>query len=660
MNSEEARKKMEWLVNEINKWNHEYFDLNNPSVSDRVYDSHLKMLIELEEKFPNIILKNSPTQKIGANAKEYFKKIKHKKQMLSLNKAYSIEELNKFINDIYKVINSNNFDFFIEPKIDGLSISLHYKNGILVQAITRGDGNIGEDVSKNVINIIKDIPVQINYLNDLEVRGEIFISKSMFHKINDAENTNYANPRNLAAGTLRQLNSSIVRKRNLSSFIYDLVDPEKHNLFTQENIIAFLEQNKFNVFQDKKNVKNIEEIQEFITKFNDKKDQLDYEVDGIVIKLNQIEYYELIGYTTKFPKFMIAYKFDDEIVNTTLENIFITIGRTGIVTYNAKFKPVLLKGTMVSAATLHNYNYIKEIGLNIGDEISIKKAGEIIPKVLSVVNKKSVGIFNKILVCPYCSSLLIDTQTQNNQICPNNNCSEIIIKKIVHFASREAMNIEGLAEGIVRKFFELNILNSIEQIFHLHIHKELIIKQKRFGPKFWENLNNSIEESKNASLEKVIFALGINQLGAKTAKQIAEHIVQFEKIKSIDFDELNKIKDIGPITIKEIKDYLMDKNNIKLIDFLLSININPKIEIKQNLNTNNMFYNKTIVISGTFSAPRSEIISFLENQGAKIVSSISKATHFLLVGENPGSKFEKAKKLGIRIIEKDEFEALTK
>lgn len=442
MNKKNIKDKIKELVHLINKWNIEYFDNDEPSVSDRVYDTHLKELIELEKKYPDYILEDSPTKHIGANVKNKFIKTIHSKQMFSLDKAYSFGEIDKFINDILDVTNDNKIKFLIQPKIDGLSISLIYENGELKKAITRGDGIVGEDVTNNIKNIIKDIPVNIKFKNSLIVRGEIYINKTNFQKIVNEENINYANPRNLASGTLRQLDNSIVKRRNLNSFIYEIVEPEKIGLLTQESIIDFLKKNDFIILEDYDiiDLQNRSRIYDFITNFeNDIRKNLEYEIDGIVIKLNEVKYYEEIGYTSKFPKFMIAYKFDDELIQTILEDIFITIGRTGIVTYNAKLKKVLLKGTYVSAATLHNYNYIEELRINKNDEVTIKKAGEIIPKVVSLSKKHSIGTFPKITICPFCNSNLIDTKTFNNQMCINENCPEINIKKIIHFSSKQGM-----------------------------------------------------------------------------------------------------------------------------------------------------------------------------------------------------------------------------
>ena len=658
--SNNKKNRIKELVDLINQWNIEYFDNENPSVSDRVYDTHLKELVELEKKYPNLILENSPTKKIGATTKNKFKKIVHNQKMFSLDKAYSFKEIDKFINDIFNVTQDFNVSFLIQPKIDGLSISITYENGELLRAVTRGDGIIGEDVTNNIKNIINDIPTNIDFKGSLTVRGEIYISKENFSNIIKEENIEYANPRNLASGTLRQLDNSIVKKRNLSSFIYEIVEPEKINISTQNEIINFLQKNGFTIPNDYCIIesKNKNEIYDFIIDFeNNKRDNLKYEIDGMVIKLNEIKYYGEIGFTSKFPKFMIAYKFDDELTQTILEDVFITIGRTGIVTYNAKLKKVLLKGTYVSAATLHNYNYVEELGININDEITIKKAGEIIPKVVSLNKKNSIGIYPKINICPFCNSDLIDTKTHNNQICPNENCSEINIKKIIHFVSKQGMNIEGLGPNIVRKFYELNFIKKIEDIFTLEKFKQEIINEKGFGEKFWENLKNSIDNSYNVSLDKLIFALGIPQLGSRNAKNIAKKISKFDELFNIKEETLLSIKDIGPIMINEFFEFIKKRENIELFNLLISIDINPSNEF---INEQKYpFFNlKSFVISGVFDISRSELTKIIENSGGTVTSTISKKTYALLLGDNGGSKKEKALSLNVKIIDKNEVKKI--
>ena len=386
---------------------------------------------------------------------------------------------------------------------------------------------------------------------------------------------------------------------------------------------------------------------------------MEYEIDGIVIKLNEVKYYEEIGFTSKFPKFMIAYKFDDELTQTILEDIFITIGRTGIVTYNAKLKKVLLKGTYVSAATLHNYNYIEELKINKGDEVTIKKAGEIIPKVVSLSKKHSIGTYPKITICPFCNSNLIDTKTFNNQMCINEKCSEINIKKIIHITSKQGMNIEGVGPNIIRRFYELNFLKKIEDIFTLDQYKNEIINEKGFGEKFWKNLKKGIDDSYNVSLDKLIFALGIPQLGSRNAKNIAKKINNFSELFNIKEDLLLSIQDIGPIMISEFFEFINKKQNIDLFNFLLSININPSNESK-NSKIYKFFENKSFVISGTFSISRSELTKIIENSGGIVTSSVSKKTDALILGDNGGSKKEKADNLKIKIITKLELDEILK
>ncbi|MBR2999288.1 MAG: NAD-dependent DNA ligase LigA [Mycoplasmataceae bacterium] len=661
MNKKIAEKIKE-LVDQINQWNNEYFNEENPTVSDRVYDSHLKELVELEKKYPEFVLENSPTKLLGSSTKSKFKKVNHNVQMLSLDKAYDFNELDKFFNDIISVVGNDNIKFLVQPKIDGLSISLRYVNGVLSQAITRGDGQVGEDVTFNVKNVIKDIPTKINYDKDIEIRGEIYISKTNFLEVIKNENTNYANARNLASGTLRQLDQDIVKKRNLSAFFYEIVNAQTHKIFTQEEVLSFLKEHKLPYVKECKIVEfqNKNKIFDFIKEFEiEKRNEIEYEIDGMVIKLNEIQYYEDIGYTSKFPKYSIAYKFDEELTQTILDDIFITVGRTGIVTYNAKLKMVLLKGTMVSAATLHNYNYIEQLGINIGDEVLIKKAGEIIPKVVSLSKKNSKGTFAKILICPYCGSKLLDTKTLNNQICPNYNCPEINVKKIIHFTSKNAMNIDGLGEGIVRHFYNLGFISKIQDIFTLYKLKNEIINEKGFGVKFFENLMEGINNSYKASLDKVIFALGIPQLGSKNAKLIARKIQKLENIFSISIEDLSNIKDIGEVTKTEIQNYLEKKENIDLINFLISININP-VFVLNNKKSFTFFKDKTFVISGTFDISRNEIIKIIEDNGGNVSNSISKKTTALILGDNGGSKIEKAKKIGIEIIDKNKFSELIK
>ncbi|MGL4343236.1 MAG: NAD-dependent DNA ligase LigA [Metamycoplasmataceae bacterium] len=642
----EIRNEIEILRKKINLWNEEYFLNNNPSVSDRVYDTSLKKLLELEKKYPEFSDINSPTNIIGDFAKNKFKKYIHSKKMLSLNKAYSFEEIEKFMNDVNSLTGENNY-FYLEPKIDGLSISLIYENGLLIQATTRGDGTVGEDVSDNIFNIIQDIPIKIKRLEKIEIRGEIYISLSNFQNILD-QGEQFANPRNAASGTLRQLDKEVVKKRNLSCFVYEITNWQDLGISSYKDTIDFLLDNNFKIQKDFFLSNNFSKICAFIAEFKNKKNQLNYEIDGLVIKMNDLTSTNKIGYTSKFPKYNIAFKFDDEIVETIVRNIFITIGRTGMVTYNAKLEPVLLKGSVVSAATLHNYNYVKEINLNINDTVRIKKAGEIIPKVIDVSKKSSNGIFEKINNCPFCQSLLIYNNQQSEEYCKNNFCDEKNIRKLIHFASRDALDINHLGEQWIRNFYKEGILSKISDIFILEHNKEKIISLDGFGNKSYDNLISSINESKNVSLEKLIFALGIERLGQRNARILASEIQQFHNILSFDFDQLINIKDIGPLTVLSLKEYFYNESNKEEIKKIISFGINPSVKIIEKQFS--VFSNKKIAITGSFELPRNEIKKILEKKGALYSSSISAKTDFLLCGENPGSKKDKAFELGIKII----------
>jgi DNA ligase (NAD+) len=366
--------------------------------------------------------------------------------MLSLDKAYTKEDVEKFINNVLKITLDEKEFFYVEPKIDGLSIALQYKNGKLIKAITRGDGYVGEDVTDNILDVIKDIPSSINYQNEIEIRGEVFITKSSFEKINKLDGK-FSNPRNMASGTLRQLDNKIVKKRNLSCFVYEIVSPELHQIKSFSDSLSFLKKEGFRTIGTNLLSDNIKDIMEYIFQFDKDRKSLDFETDGIVIKLNNFSYYEKLGFTSKFPKYNIAYKFSDELVSTKLIGITITIGRTGMVTYNAQLEPVALKGTIVSAATLHNFNYIQNLGINVGDDVLVKKAGEIIPKVFALDKKNNLEKVEKILTCNYCNDKLIDNELGTDQFCLNASCPEISIRKIIHFTSRKGMDISGLGES---------------------------------------------------------------------------------------------------------------------------------------------------------------------------------------------------------------------
>ncbi|MGL6125378.1 MAG: NAD-dependent DNA ligase LigA [Metamycoplasmataceae bacterium] len=652
------KKEMDLLVEKINKWNDEYFNNDAPSVSDKVYDTALRKLVKLEMQYPEHISSESPTNNVGSNIINKFSKIIHNKKMLSLDKAYSFEDVEKFMNDVIKVTKNNKTNFYLEPKIDGLSISLQYENGKLLRGVTRGDGTIGEDVTDNILDVIKDIPTSIKYKKDIEIRGEIFISKSNFEALKKIDHK-FANPRNMASGTLRQNDRNIVKERKLSCFVYEIVSPELHSINSFSESLSFLRSQGFRTLDNGLLTSEINEINNYISSFERERNELDFETDGIVIKLDDIIFYNELGFTSKFPKYNIAYKFNDELVETKLVGISVTIGRTGMVTYNAQLEPVLLRGTVVSAATLHNFNYINKLNINIGDDVLIKKAGEIIPKVFALSKKNNQAKYNKEKYCPYCKSKLIDNTQLTDQFCINNSCPEINIRKIIHFVSRKAMNITGLGESWIRKFYELEIIKRYPDIFLLKEKIEEIKKIPRIGEKSLNNLLREIENSKKNSLPAILFAIGINHLGDRNCKIIASKINSLSNFINYDFNQLEDIKDLGPITLNSLTEFQNNPDNILDIKKLISLGIDSYYEEIINIK-NNFFSNKNFVITGKFIMSRNDIKKIIESNGGKIISAVSNNVDYLICGSDFGSKKDKADELKIKIIYEDELNELIK
>ncbi|VEU55124.1 NAD-dependent DNA ligase LigA [Metamycoplasma orale] len=646
------------LQKKIAEWDNAYYNLDNPIVTDEIYDTEFIRLQKLEKQYSYLLtyeeVKNSPTQKIDAKSLSIFDKVIHKKPMLSLNKAYSIEEIKKFIKNIEKY--TNDFSFLIEPKIDGLSISLTYENGKLIRGVTRGDGITGEDVTKNILQI-NDIPKEIEYKHKIELRGEIYLSISRFNELNEENLKNnlppLANPRNAAAGTLRQLDSNIVSQRGLSSFIYFVVDAPSHNIFTMEDAFCFLKKNNFHVVKDYKLAKNINQIEEYINNFPELKKTFDFEADGVVIKLNEIKWWNKIGQTQKFPHYAIAFKFEPNIEITTIKKIFITIGRTGLVTYNGQVKTVEISGSKINFATLNNFNYIKELNLNVGDEVYIKKAGEIIPCIIGLVNPKGKpDYFKRIETCPYCNSKLIESETFLEEYCENYNCPEIIKKQLIHFSSKECMNFFSMGEKIVEKLYENKLILNPLDFYNLKNNKNELTQLEKLGTKSIMKILNSIEDSKKLGLDKFIFALSIKHIGQKVASFIASKVQKLSEFLKFDFDSLIQYNEIGPKIIDSVKKWLSVDNNKKLInDFLNSgMNFEHISNIKSKL-----LDGINIVITGTLSKPRNYFEELIKANNGNIVNSVSKKTSYVLCGENPGSKLDKANELNVKVISENDL-----
>ncbi|WP_406616177.1 NAD-dependent DNA ligase LigA [Mycoplasmopsis hyopharyngis] len=641
------------LIKKIWQWNKEYYQENNPSVDDIVYDQALKELEVLEQKYPEYVFPNSPTKHLGSFADNKFKKFIHKNPMLSLAKAYNFEDIKRYIDNIAKKVPEEKLIFSLEPKIDGLSLSLIYENGYLSKALTRGNGIEGEDVTDNVYAIYS-IPKVIEYKNYLEIRGEVFFKKNDFIKINnDLEKNNlnkFANARNAASGTLRQLDSKVVEKRNLSAFFYEIQNPETHLINSQEQALNFLKKHKIPV-NDFFKIVSIDDLQNEIENFVEIKNHLDYDADGLVIKLNDLSYWNALGKTSKFPHHSIAYKYELESAETIIKHIFATVGRTGKITYVANLELVELNQTMVSAATLHNYDFIEKLKVNLGDKIRIIKAGEIIPKVVEVIEHKNLPAiaFKKVEKCPGCSSQLVEYEGNVDQFCVNENCDEKKIKQLVHFVSREAFNINTLGEKNIRLFYKLNYLKKIEDIFELKNHREQLIKIPNLGQKSIDKLLNNIEEARHISFQKAIYSLGIKHIGLRASKLISKVAKNFHQLLNANVEQLLVINDIGDKSVESLNEFLQ-KNK----DFILQID-KHLIYTESNLSVSNKLDGLSFVITGTLSQNREHYEKIIEENGGKIKNSISKNVSFLLCGENPGSKLDKAKDLNIKVINEEEF-----
>ena len=654
-----VKKRIDELVKILNKAGYEYYTINNPSITDQEYDSLMDELIKLETNNPSLVRSDSPTVRIGGEVISEFKKVTHQVPMMSLGDIFNEEELLDFDEKIKKVV--SNPEYVCELKIDGLSVSLIYENGKLVRGATRGDGTVGEDITHNV-RTIKNVPLSLPQDIDIEVRGEIYMPLSSFEKLNEERREKgekeFANPRNAAAGSVRQLDSKIASDRNLSTFMYHIPQPKNYNLKTQFDSLEFMKELTLTVNPNIKKVKDIKEVIEYINYWEKKRKELPYDIDGIVIKVNNYEDQEKIGVTAKVPKWAIAYKFPAEEVLTKLNYIEFCVGRTGKITPRADLDPVRLSGSIVRSATLNNQDYIKEKDIRIGDIVSIRKAGEIIPEVVEVKFERRTGNevpFKMIDKCPICGSELVKKEGEVAYFCLNTDCDARNIESLIHYASRDAMNIEGFGERIVEDFYNMGYLKNISDYYNLKNYKDELMELEGFGEKSISNLLEKIENSKNNSLEKLIFGLGIKHVGKKTAKVLSEYYNSLDKLMNTNIDELSNIPDVGDIIAKSITDYFSNEKNIELINKLKENNVNM-IYIGKEKNINELFLDKTFVLTGTLEKmSRNEAKDLIESLGGKNTSSVSKKTDVVIVGSSPGSKYDDAVKLGITIWNEEEF-----
>ena len=652
-------KRMEELVKLLKQYNYEYYVLDNPTVSDQEYDSLIRELERLEEEHPEHISKDSPTQHIGDYLKLDLDEIVHANQMMSLADVFNYQELREFDERIYKTIHQK-VEYVCELKIDGIASTVHYEDGLLVLGATRGNGSVGENITKNCLTV-RTLPKILKAPETLEVRGEVYMQKDVFDELNNERLKNnqslFMNPRNAAGGSLRQLNPEITRLRKLDHFAYTLVNPTNYGIHTQYDVMNFLKSMGFNVNPHYKLCKNIEEVIDYIEDFKEKRKTLNYATDGIVIKVNNLDLYDEIGYTVKVPKYAVAYKFPAEIVTTKLKDIIFTVGRTGMITPNAVLDPVLVGGTTVSRATLNNEDFIKSRDIRIGDYVRIRKAGEIIPEVVDVdLSRRDPSLvpFEMLTHCPECGMELKKRENESEHHCVNPECCGRILEQLIHFASRVAMDIEGLGEKQMELLYNLGYIKDISDIYVLEQYRDDLLTLEGYGNQKVQNLMDAIKKSKENKLEQLIFGLGIRFVGSKASKNLTKYYHSIDEMISAKYEDLIQIDDIGDVMANSIVDYFKNETHLKIIEKLKSYGVNPKSVVKEKEFL--PLLGKTLVVTGTLeSLSRDEANNLIEENGGKASSSVSKKTSYVLAGVNAGSKLTKAQELGISIITEKEF-----
>lgn len=664
------------LRNEIEYHNNLYYNEDKPLISDMEYDALMRELKQLEQEYPEL-LKNkengesSPTEKIGGTASEKFSKVRHRVPMLSLSNTYNISEIEDFDKRIKKIILSENvknhskeLEYILELKLDGLSISLIYENGVLVQAVTRGDGQVGEDVTENIMEI-KTIPKKLKKNISLEIRGEIILPISSFNRINqeredDGEDV-FANPRNAASGTIRQLDKTIVAERGLDCYLYYLVNAENYGINTHLESIEYIEKLGFKTTKIFEKYTDFKELEKSIDKWHNDRKKLDYETDGLVIKVNNFALYETLGYTTKSPRWAIAYKFPTEQVKTKLMDVTFQVGRTGVITPVAELEAVNLSGSVVKRASLHNFDEIRRKDIKIGDNVIVEKAAEIIPQVVNVVFDDRTGQEIEIQEptnCPVCNSELTHEEGLVALKCHNPLCPEKVKRQIAYFVSRDAMNISGLGDKIVEKFIELGKIKTIVDIYSLEKYREELENLEKMGQKSVDNLINSIESSKNRDFSKVLYALGIPFVGKFNANLLTKTFKNIENLKNQSIENLLTVKGIGDKVAVAVNTFLNDENNWKIITDLKNIGLQFAVdETNSEEIADNPIKDKNFLATGKLQKyKRNDIKDIILSKGGNYLSVVSKNLDFLIAGEKAGSKLEKAEKLGVRVLTEDEFE----
>ena len=655
------KERMERLTKEIEQHSYNYYVLDNPTITDFEYDRLIHELMELEKEYPQFKANNSPTERVGGKVLEGFETVTHSVPMESLNDAFSKEEIEDFDKSVRKSV--DNPEYVVEMKIDGLSVSLEYIDGEFVRGSTRGDGTVGEDVTQN-LKTVKAIPLRLTEkLPYLEVRGEVYMPVSSFVALNNKREENdeplFANPRNAAAGSLRQLNSAITAKRNLSIFVFNIQQIQGKELYSHTESLDYLKQLGFKVSPRYNVFSKIEDAYAEILNIGEMRGELGFDIDGAVIKINDFSTRTKLGSTAKAPRWAVAYKYPAEQKQTKLLDITIQVGRTGVLTPTAELEPVRIAGSTVSRATLHNIDNITSKDIRIGDTVIIQKAGDIIPEVVEVVKEKRSGeesVYTMPEKCPVCGTKVVREADEAATRCVNPECPAQKIRNIIHFASKDAMDIDGLGPAIIEQLAEQKLVNSPADLYYLRY--EDLVEIERMGVKSANNLIKAIENSKNAGLDRVIFALGIRNIGSKAGKILAEKYGDIDSLSDATEEELTKIEDIGPIMAKSITNFFSSTGAIDIIQKLRFAGVDLTYTKKS---TDNRFEGMTFVLTGTLPTySRDEASEIIENFGGKTSSSVSKNTAYVLAGEKAGSKLAKAEQLGVKIIDEAEFVSMIK
>ncbi|WP_069840058.1 NAD-dependent DNA ligase LigA [Bacillus sp. F56] len=656
MDKETAKQRADELRRTINKYSYEYYTLDEPSVPDAEYDRLMQELIAIEEEHPDLRTPDSPTQRVGGAVLEAFQKVTHGTPMLSLGNAFNADDLRDFDRRVRQAV-GDDVAYNVELKIDGLAVSLRYEDGYFVRGATRGDGTTGEDITEN-LKTIRNIPLKMNRELSIEVRGEAYMPKRSFEALNEERIKNeeepFANPRNAAAGSLRQLDPKIAAKRNLDIFVYSIAELDEMGVETQSQGLDFLDELGFKTNQERKKCGDIEEVITLIDELQAKRADLPYEIDGIVIKVDSLDQQEELGFTAKSPRWAIAYKFPAEEVVTKLLDIELNVGRTGVITPTAILEPVKVAGTTVSRASLHNEDLIKEKDIRILDKVVIKKAGDIIPEVVNVLVEQRTGEekeFSMPTECPECGSELVRIEGEVALRCINPECPAQIREGLIHFVSRNAMNIDGLGERVITQLFEENLVRNVADLYKLT--KEQVIQLERMGEKSTENLISSIQKSKENSLERLLFGLGIRFIGSKAAKTLAMQFESLENLKKASKDELLAVDEIGEKMADAVITYFHKEEMLELLNELQELGVNtlykgPK-KVKAE-DSDSYFAGKTIVLTGKLEElSRNEAKAQIEALGGKMTGSVSKNTDLVIAGEAAGSKLTKAQELNIEV-----------